>query len=266
MATQPNGPAFTSLGQKSVCSPSISFTPVGQNRSMDKSLVVSYDKHTHKPQLPQPKIPSQNQESPEDVPGSLPNNQSPTVSGNSNPSFLLHGESPCPQPGLGKVTGLANNWVSKPNLVPCISSSKTPNLSFDPLEEEMPHLHKGIPDIELSLPSLDQFESCTKDQLGRLKHSQKLGLQKSPSPYNNATCINVIDILGDSQPSLHFTGTDIIDSPSDNPCSPSTQLERESILQVIQSCPGISQDKITGSTSSSMCPHVVPYASHDACR
>ena len=94
LATQPNGPAFTSHGQKvlckSACSPSISFTPLGQNRSTNKSSVVHQDKHSHKQQLPQLKFPSQNQESPEDVLGSLPNNQLPTVSCESNPGSLLH--------------------------------------------------------------------------------------------------------------------------------------------------------------------------------
>ena len=128
-ATQPNGQAFTSCGKKVLCksasSPLVSFTPVGQHRSMNKSLVPQ-DRHSHKPQLPLPKVPSQYQASPEDILGSLPNNQT-------NPGSLLHGESPCPQPKIGKVTDLANNWVPKPTLVPCVS--------FDPLEEEMPHLH-----------------------------------------------------------------------------------------------------------------------------
>ena len=54
-AIQPNGPTFTSLGQKvlckSSCSPSISFTPIGHNTSVDKASVVSQHGHSHNPQL-----------------------------------------------------------------------------------------------------------------------------------------------------------------------------------------------------------------------
>ena len=52
--TQPNGPTFTSLSQKVLSKPayslSTSFTPVRQNTSVDKSSVMSKDKHSHKPQ------------------------------------------------------------------------------------------------------------------------------------------------------------------------------------------------------------------------
>ena len=289
LATQPNGPAFTSHGQKvlckSACSPSISFTPLGQNRSTNKSSVVHQDKHSHKQQLPQLKFPSQNQESPEDVLGSLPNNQLPTVSCDSNPGSLLHGESPCPLPGIGKGTALTNNWVPKPDLVPCVSSSKTPTLSCDPLAEEMPHLHMGTPGADSSLLSLDQFEeemlSLQKEISSLSKVIERLyqrsiekakalpvtRAQESANPSNNTTCIDVVDNAADNQPSLHFTGTDLTNSPSDNPCSPHVHLCRGlnhtasdpvKSLDFSQSCPDLSQDKTTCSLSSSMCQHTVP--------
>ena len=163
-ATQPNGPTFTSLGQKvlckSACSPSISFTPVGQNRSMNKSSVVPQDKHSHKPQLPLPKVPSQNAMSLWKMFWGLylTLSQQLCCLVDSNPNPLLHSNSPCPQP-LGKGTALTNDWVLKPDLATmCISSSKTTTLPSDHLEEELCHLHKGIPCAESSLPSLDHMK------------------------------------------------------------------------------------------------------------
>ena len=122
-------------------------------------------------------------------------------------------------------------------MVPCVSSFKTPTLFYDPLEEEMPHLHVGIPCAESSLLSLDQFEeemlSLQKEisslskvierlyqrSIEKAKASLVTRAQESANPSNNTTCINVVDNPAENQPSLHFTGTDLTNSPNDNPCS-----------------------------------------------
>ena len=193
--------------------------------------------------------------------------------------------SPCPLPGIGKGSALTNNWVPKPYLVPCVSYSKTPTLSCDPLAEEMPHLHMETPGADSSLLSLDQIEeemlSLQKEISSLSKVIERLyqrsvekakalpvtRAQKSANPSNNTTCIDVVDNAADNQPSLNFTGTDLTNSPSDNPCSPHVHLCRGlnhtasnpvKSLDFSQSCPDLSQDKTTCSLSSSMCQHTVP--------
>ena len=109
------------------------------------------------------------------------------------------------------------------------------------------------------------IEKLYQGSIGKVKATPATRAQKSPCPHSNTTCISVIDIHGDSQPSRHLPDTDLTDSSSDSPCSPSTPLLRVSThtasdpaLGFSQSCPDISQDKITGSLSSSMCQHIDP--------